>query len=230
MNEWLLSGCFFVLVALALVVVAYPLRKNSGKGMVLFLSFFIIFIIMAYRQWGAWPALQEYAQEQTRREEAKKLLATIKSPDELIDKLKSKLDDSPASARGWYLLGRIYSSQKQWLLARDAFAKSHQLNAADELASVNYAESLWQLNKQQFNKQIRALFQQVLTTNPNQPDALAMLAMDAFERHDYHLAEQYWQHLLKLAPPQSKEAKALRKAIAKAQEQAAVITPVPEIN
>jgi cytochrome c-type biogenesis protein CcmH len=226
MNEWLLSGCFLVLAILAFIIATYPVRKMGTKGLLLLSSIFIIFVIMAYRQWGAWPALQAYAYEQTKREEAKKLLATIKSPNELAEKLKAKLDNTPASARGWYLLGRVYASQKQWFLARDAFAKSHQLNPADEPASVNYAESLWQLNKQQTNEQIRALFQQLLTNNPYQPDALAMLAMDAYERHDYHQAEQYWQHLLTLAPPQSKEAKALRKAIVKAQEQAAIVRSI----
>jgi cytochrome c-type biogenesis protein CcmH len=216
MNEWWLIGCFLVLTCFALLVVTYPLRKNRSKGFVVFISLFVIAAGVAYRQWGAWPLWQHYTVEQAKQEEAKALLATIKSPEELVEKLRAKLDDTPKSAKGWYLLGRLYASQDQWLPARDAFLKSHQLNAEDELTTINYAESLWQLNQQQFNSQIRLVFVDLLQKNPNQPDALAMLAMDAFTRHDYPQAVMYWQKLLKLAPPQSEEAKAIRKAIAKA--------------
>ncbi|MDP1603944.1 MAG: hypothetical protein Q8M03_11840 [Legionella sp.] len=218
MNEWWLIACFLVLISLALLIAAYPLRKNIRKGFVLFLALFVMAIVLGYRQWGAWPLWSQYTAEQAKQAEARALLATVKSPEELVEKLKAKLDDSPQSARGWYLLGRLYASQNQWLLARDAFLKSQQLNVNDEQATINYAESLWQLNQQQFNPEIRRVFKELLQKNPNQPDALAMLAMDAYTRHEYPLAVIYWQKLLKIAPPQSDEAKAIRKAIAKAQE------------
>lgn len=218
MNEWWLIACFLGLISLSLLIVAYPLR-HYRKGLVVLLSLFVLAIVMAYWHWGAWPLWVKYTAEQAKQEEAKALLATVKSPQELIEKLKAKLDDSPKSAKGWYLLGRLYASQNQWGQARDAFAKSHQLNQDDELTTINYAESLWQLNQQQFNPEIRRVFTELLEKNPNQPDALAMLAMDAYTRHEYSQAIMYWQKLLKLAPPQSDEAKAIRKAIAKAKEQ-----------
>ena len=56
----------------------------------------------------------------------------------------------------------------------------------------------------------------MLQRNPNQPDAIAMLATDAFEQDDFQQAIDYWQHLLDLIPPQSDEAKAIRRAINKA--------------
>ena len=77
---------------------------------------------------------------------------------------------------------------------------------------------MWQLNHQKFNGESRALLQAVLKKNANQPDALAMLAMDAFIGHAYQRAIDYWQRLLKIAPPQSDDAEAIRKAIAKAQQ------------
>ncbi len=45
-----------------------------------------------------------------------------------------------------------------------------------------------------------------------------MLAMDAYMRHSYQQAINYWQHLLTIIPPQSDDAMAIRKAIAKAQQ------------
>jgi cytochrome c-type biogenesis protein CcmH len=111
----------------------------------------------------------------------------------------------------------LYAGQEERQQAVDAFAKAYQLNPDDEQYAVNYAHSLWQLHNRQFTVQITEIFNNLLKNNPNQPDALAMLAMDAFVSHAYEDAISYWQRLLKLAPPQSKEANAIRKAIAKAE-------------
>lgn len=220
MNEWWLLGCFFLLASLALLLVVYPLRKTlSKRGQLACVTLLLIVIVMAYQYWGAWPAWQQFARSEASQREAKALLAGVKSPAELARKLKARLNKRPESAHGWYLLGRLYASQGEWQLARDAFATSHQLNAVDELATLNYAYSLLQVNQQQFTPYIRELFQNLLSKNPEQPDALAMLAMDAYTREDYGQAENYWRQLLKIAPPQSEEAEALKKAIVKAEEQ-----------
>ena len=147
------------------------------------------------------------------------MLKQIKSPDELIRKLRAKLDDTPKSAKGWYLLGRLYNTQNNHALAVEAFTKAHQFEPNNEQYTVNYAHALWQQNNQQFSLKIIEIFQNLLAQNPNQPDALAMLARKEFMDHDYDKASDYWQKLLKLVPPQSQEALAIRKAIAKAREQ-----------
>lgn len=218
MNEWWLLSCFILLILLALSVVLYPLRKT--KKIIIFLTpIVMIGVFLAYWRWGAWQDWQHYVHREEKQREMQAVLQTIKSPAQLIARLQARLQANPDSGRGWYLLGRLYTAQNQWLSARDAFARAHQLEPDNEQATVNYAHSLWQLNQQQFDEQIRALFKALLQKNPEQPDALAMLAMDAFTSHDYQLAINYWQHLLKLAPEQSEEAKMIRKAIAKAQQQ-----------
>jgi len=212
----LLLGCFVFLGLLAILIIAYPLRGHSKKSLFVLTPLFVIFIAIAYQHWSGWHSWKQYVQEQYRQEQAKTLIAKIK-PDELITRMRSRLGDTPEDARGWYLLGRLCASQGKWLDARDAFAKAHQLNPADETTTVNYAQSLWQLNNNEFNAQIKRIYSKLLEKNSEQPDALAMLAMDAFTSHNYAQAITYWQKLLKLAPAQSDEANAIRKAIAKAQ-------------
>jgi cytochrome c-type biogenesis protein CcmH/NrfG len=146
------------------------------------------------------------------------MLRSIKSPDELITKLKEKLDNTPKSAKGWYLLGRLYVNQNDFTQATEAYAKAYKLAPANEQYVVNYIHGLWKLNNQQFNSRILRLLKELLDRSPNQPDALAMLAMNSFLSHDYEGAINYWQRLLKLTAPQSEEASAIHKAITKAQE------------
>ncbi|KTC83991.1 MULTISPECIES: tetratricopeptide repeat protein [Legionella] len=217
MNEWWLLISFIVLGLLALPLALYPLRKTKLL-MVIIVPVFVVFSSLVYWRWGAWSSWQEYQHREATQQQVQAVLQTIKSPAELVERMKTRLKQDPNSERGWYLLGRLYASQGQWLEARDAFLKALELKPENEMTLINYAQSLLQLNQQQFNKQIREILKNLLQKDPNQPDALAMLAMDAFADRNYQLAIDYWQQLLKLAPEQSEEAQLLRKAIAKAQQ------------
>ncbi len=217
MSEWWLVGLLVTLSVLASALIIYPLRRNLFLSLVLIPIMFVL-MFGGYHFWGGFAPWQAYVKNTNSQEQARAMLKSIKTPQELIDKLRAKLDDSPESAKGWYLLGRLYSNQNDSNNAVTAFAKAHSLKPQDEQFTVNYAQSLWELNQRQFNAQIRDLFNTLLKNNPNQPDALAMLAMDAFMSQSYEDAINYWQRLLKIAPQQSEEADAIRKAIAKAQE------------
>lgn len=219
MNEWWRLISLLILLMLALTLALYPWRKSRavilGAAPVM-----IVLTGLAYWHWGAGLEWTHYLQEGIRQQRAQSLMKTMHDdPAELIAKLKATVEKQPASARGWYLLGRLYVSQNQWQQANDAFATAHQLQPNDEQITVNYAQNLWQLNNQQFDGTIRTLLNDVLKRNASQPDALAMLAMDAYACHEYQRAIDYWQALLKQVSPQSEEAMAIRKAIAKAQGQ-----------
>lgn len=216
MNEWWLIGLLGLMIVSAGILVVYPLRRSKFAWMFL-LPLFFISVGMGYYFWGSFEEWQQFAQQNDSKIAAQQMLQSIKNPQELIDKLKERLDDNPKSSKGWYLLGKLYSNQKDTKHAAEAFAKAHQLDPDDEQYFVYYAHSLWVLNHEQFSPEIRKVFREILTKNPNQPDALSMLAMNAFLGHAYEDAINYWQRLLKLVPEQSEESNAIRKAIAKAQ-------------
>ena len=73
---------------------------------------------------------------------------------------------------------------------------AYQLEPDNEQFTLNYVQNAWQMNQQKFTDTHRKLLAHVLEKNPNQPDALAMLAMDAYQQHDYQHAINYWQQLL----------------------------------
>lgn len=227
MNVWWLLGVMLGIACIAIAFIVYPLRRNLWASLILVPIIFIL-AFSGYYQWGSFGPWQEYIDEQERQKQAAAILQSVKDPQELIAKLRSKLDDSPKSAKGWYLLGRLYSGQNERQLAADAFAKAYQFEPGNEQYAVNYAHSLWQLNNRQFTVRITKIFSDLLKANPNQPDALAMLAMDAYVSHAYEDAINYWQRLLKLAPPQSEEAQAIRKAIVKAEEQIKLTLASPQ--
>ena len=215
MNELWFYIFLLLLTVFAMVIALYPLRKHKGLQLIL-LPLMLIFCGYGYWHWGAWSAWQNYLQQQDKQRQVQAVLQTLHGPQDLIEKLKAKLNDNPESARGWYLLGKLYASQQDWNNAMQAFSKAHHFVPDDELITINYLQSQWQLNEHHFDEVSRSLITAVLAKNPNQPDALAMLAMDAFMSHDYQLAIDYWQRLLLLAPKDSDDANEIRQAIAKA--------------
>ncbi|KTD15522.1 cytochrome c-type biogenesis protein [Legionella gratiana] len=217
MNEWGLLSLLVGLTVLASIFIVYPFRR---RFIAIFVLIPVIFVtaFTGYFYWGDFGSWQQYVHLLDTQKKANDVLKTIKSPQELIEKLRAKLDDTPKSAKGWYLLGRLYSSQNEKQNAVAAFAKAYQFHPEDEQYAVNYAHSLWVFNNYQFTVQTTEILSRILKANPNQPDALSMLAMDAFTSHAYEDAIDYWQRLLNIVPAQSEEAQSIQKAIAKAEE------------
>ena len=216
MGNWIY---LFVLLCLALLLMIYPLRRYN-KALILIISLFFIGLSgVAYWQWGGFYQLKRYEDKQRQTTRANEVLKQYKTPAALIDKLTERLRANPNSAKGWYLLGRLLASQNQWPAARDAFSRAVALDSLDLRYRINWIDALWNVNQQQFNPMIRKQLHQVLNQDPKQPDALAMLAMDAYQQQRYRRAIVYWEMLLQMTSPDSDAARALRKAIAKAQQQ-----------
>ncbi|KTC94507.1 tetratricopeptide repeat protein [Legionella erythra] len=218
MNEnWLLLS-FAALILLALLLLSFGLR-GTKKSLLVLIPFFVVAGCGGYWYWGSWQTLHDFSRQQARMQDVKKVLATIKDPKDLITRLRQRLDNTPASSRGWYLLGRLYLSQNELQQAKTSFKKAITLNPENDTARVSYVQVLLLLNHQQFNDDMTAQLHLLLKKNPEQPDALAMLAAKAYQEKAFGDAIVYWQQLLKMVPGNSETAQGLRKAIAKAQQQ-----------
>lgn len=203
----------------ALLILLYPFHQQKKQAVTWVLSVMLVLaVVTLYHQWGGWQAWQDFQEQQVKAKLAKQLMKQYKTPTALIDSLRQKVLQHPNSAKGWYLLGRLYASQNEWHSAHQCFMKALRLQPEDEQYVVNDSYARWQLNQQRFNKNIRRALHRLLLKNPQQPDALALLAMDAYQQKHYRQAILYWQSLLRMTPPESEAALAIRKAIARAQK------------
>ncbi len=212
MSDWQLGVGMMVLTALAVSFAVRPWHKQGYAlwGMV---PLILACAGLMYGLWGAWPAWRSHQQHTRQHARVQDVLKTLKGPDSLIQRLQTHLEVQPNSARGWYLLGRLYASRQRWEDALQALEHAYKLKPQDELIAVNYAQSLFSSQRDADQMTARHVLSAVLKQNPNQADALAMLAMDAQHRHAYKEAMAYWEQLLNSVPPYSKEADAVRKAI-----------------
>lgn len=126
MSEWSLLSILLVIALIFGILVIYPLRKNKTLSIML-LSFIFILTAFGYSNWGGFLLWQEALHQEHARKIAEQMLRSIHSPQDLIDQLRAKLDDTPASAKGWYLLGRLYISQHDQEHADEAFEKARSL-------------------------------------------------------------------------------------------------------
>ncbi len=203
---------FVIFSSIAVFSIFKPLR-NKGMWTIVGSLLMLLLISYFYITWGGFGEYYAYKKADDSQQKALQVLKKIKTPDELIVKLEKHLEVHPESARGWYLLGRIYSSQHHSKKALRAFAKAYILDARDELITANYASLLLENGEETKG---RAMLEKLLLDNPKQQDALAILAMDAYRKNNTKFAVLYWRRLLDTLPAESAEADAIRLAIAKA--------------
>lgn len=215
--EWLFILIIFV-ISIGMAFILVPSIQNKPYYKVFFILFCASIITMSYFFWGGSKEVFRFHKEEKERQQVKRMLQSNPGREQIINAMRIKLEQDPESSKGWYLLGRLYAGEGRWLEARDAFLQAIVLDKDNEAYQVNYTQSLWQLNNQKFNESIRKKFKALLSKNPKQPDSLAMLAMDSFQQKNYEQAILYWETLLSIMPPDTEDAFAVRKAIAKAQQ------------
>ena len=215
MNEWWLLSSLGLLLIIALIFALYPLRKYK-LSLMLFTPIIFILLIFAYLNFGSWFQYQKFIKQAKVTDQVNLMLKSTNGQQDLIERLKVKLKEDPKSAKGWFLLGRLYASLGRYDEAKEAYFKAYKLNPKDTKIIVNYALSLWELNQHKFNSEIRDLLKIAYKKNQREPDVLAMLAMDAYLGKDYKKAISYWEKLLAVLPNDSEESMGIRKAIANA--------------
>lgn len=209
------SGIIFLLgfFLLAIIWVIYTLRQHT-KLMCCIVPAVVICVGFGYSKIGAFEEYIKYQSHIKLQKQARSLSKA--GTDKILQRMLEHLKEHPKSAQGWYLLGRLYASQHQWQLAAQAFKRAVELEPANTRAAINEVQSLQVLNNQRLNNKLRKRLQVILEHQPNQPDVLAMLAMDARLNHEYTNEIKYLESLLQYIPASAVEAGIIRKALASA--------------
>ena len=200
---------------IALVVLLFPfkMRKLLCFGLAPFL---FSCIIVAYGAWGGWFEWLEYQNKQKQAIAAQEVFTKLGSMQQVIEKMKAHIANTPKDDKAWFLLGRVYASTSDWQGAHEAFQMARVLDKQNHQYALHYAQSVWEINQHHFDSETHELLHKLLQENPDEADAIAMLALDAFESKQYKLAVNYWEKLLSLEPSDMAVQDKIKQAIAKA--------------
>lgn len=149
----------------------------------------------------------------------------------MLDNVRSKAEANPGDGNAWLLLAKTYAVMERWQDANPAYAKAVQLLPKDAAALAGYAESLAVLNNRVLQGQPAELLRKALEINPQEPKALELAGVNAFQEENYAQAAHYWKQLLKQLPPDSPYAMDIALALkeAKGHAEAAFGKPLDKV-
>ena len=121
-------GLILLTSAVAGVSVACaPLFKFSKRMTFFVFLCSLLAVCMGYLTWGGYFALSDYHVKLSKVRAVDALLASPEKTLALIEHIKTRLDDSPESASGWLLIGKLYLVLHNNMEAQRAFERAAQL-------------------------------------------------------------------------------------------------------
>jgi len=130
--------------------------------------------------------------------------------DQLVDKLKDSLNKHPDDPKGWYLLGRSYSSLGRHAEAAQAFEKVLSLVGENAGVMLSLADSLAMAQGGKMAGRPAKLVAKVLETNPSNPTALWLAGMVEEQKGDLEKALDDWKRLYPLLTDEEDSRRELR--------------------
>jgi cytochrome c-type biogenesis protein CcmH len=130
---------------------------------------------------------------------------------------------------GWLMLGRSYMAMKQPGRAMAAYERGMQVDAENSTLLLAYAEAMAQSSANDFTGKAATLVEKAYQLNKQDPNALWMMGIVAYQKQDYEGAIGYWKEVKGLLGPENKDLNAVDNAIDDARNQLGLEPQLPSI-
>lgn len=147
---------------------------------------------------------------------------TVQQLDAMVERLATRLRDSPGDGEGWKLLGRSYSALGRFAESAEAYAKAAALDPRDAQLLADFADVLAMARGQRLEGEPEKLIARALELDPTNLKALALAGTAAYARNDYATAAAQWEKMLPLVPPDSEDARTIRANVQEARALAGI--------
>ncbi|MET0336032.1 MAG: c-type cytochrome biogenesis protein CcmI [Rhizobacter sp.] len=145
---------------------------------------------------------------------------TQQNVEKMVADLAARMEKNP-DPKGWVVLARSYRAMGRLPEAENAFNRIGPALQANATLLAEYADVLATRAMGNFDGKPMEIVNQALKLEPEHPMALSLAATAAYNRNDFALAVKHWEHLQKVVPADTEDAKWLSEAIAKTREQLA---------
>jgi len=147
------------------------------------------------------------------------------SIEEMVEKLRARLEEQPEDGKGWRMLGRSYLVMNRYQDAVLAYQNARKYIGDDPQFLADYAEALILANNNSFSEEAANLINLSLQANPDEPKALWIAGNASFERGDIAKTLHYWEHLLNFLPPEGDDSKFVMENIDRVKQNAGTVSP-----
>ncbi len=137
------------------------------------------------------------------------------SEQELVARLEAQLESDPSSLEGQLLLARTYLTLGRMADAVKPLSAALALSEGAEgeaMIAAQLAQAIYFSNPSEITEQAEALVERSLALDPQEPTALGVSGIFAFEKGNYQKAIQEWQKILALVE-EGPNAQSLRQGI-----------------
>lgn len=145
-----------------------------------------------------------------------------------IEELKQHLEEDPSNVQGWYLLARTSAAVGRFDESVDAYKRLNELVPGDADLMADMADIMAAANGRVITPDVEKILLDALEIDPKQWKALALLAIQSWDRQQYMKAAEYWTKLLEVVPPDFPDIDQIKANIAEAKRLAGVNDSISE--
>lgn len=136
------------------------------------------------------------------------------SIDEMVERLRNRLQTQPDDVQGWQMLGRSYVVLNRYNDAVMAYRKVYELGGGDDPGFLaDFSEAMVLANENRFTDETLAMLSRALKADPDEKKALWLSGFAALDQGHNTEAIQHWERLLPLLPPGGEDAVTLQQHI-----------------
>lgn len=122
--------------------------------------------------------------------------------DELIDRLKQRLEEDPEDGEGWFLLSKTYMSESRYAEALDALKKTHAIIGDYPAILLGMADASAMLRQGNMTGEPSQWIDKALEMDPHNTTGLWLGGMAAQQNGQFQLAVDRWGQLVPLLASQ----------------------------
>ena len=138
--------------------------------------------------------------------------------EESISRMERMVQVQPENGEAWYMLGRGYINAQEFDLAVLALGNSLERLGERPEVLAQLAQARYFAAGNELDAPSVAALDKALELDPQEPTALGLLGIAAFESGDYQGAIDFWQRLLAGMPADSPGAQTIQGGIQRAQQ------------
>lgn len=212
-----------ILTLFSLIIIVRPLVLTSEPNYMTAVILIILLPLCSLSFYFYLGYYHQVAQWMTTKERAavvKNEINKLGSREAITLALKKRLEQLPMNAenaKGWFILGKLYTSEHKNNEALDAFRKAMALSPGNIEYILQYVSTKL-LAHEGLDDESKNLLEKILKKQPNNVNAINLLGVDAYLHKEYAVAIRHWENLLQYFAPDSTDAQAVLEMIRQAQQ------------